>query len=492
MERLPRVKGVFQERLWVKNLIATLATAVLIIGIIIAATVYYQTKIIEKQAVENNMRLAAAIEGSMYDALAIGDNAAVKRTFYSLSQRTEGIEVFVFDFRGEVAFSTQKNASGKPIIDFLQDKNDAKKIKEMLETGVSIEKPMKEFIKGKNYMSMFWPIRNEKRCYHCHGSSRKILGGIQVRSSIDEAMLDAQKLEKLTIALGAIAILLLSGITFLFFKFNINAPLSNLLEAIRTIKEGDLSKQVEVKGRDEINHALARVNILNRTLRDMIGQVKENATKLADISSGQASAIEESSASLEEISAMSKQNAQNSHHAAELMYRVKETLERTGDEINGLRETMERIRSSNEETSKIIKAIDEVAFQTNILSLNAAVEAARAGEAGAGFAVVAEEVRNLAIKTAAAAKNTSHLIEQTTTTVSKGSEKMQATYSSFSEISDRIMEAYNLIEEVDKASSQQNQGIEQISQAITELEKGIQSGAAMAEELSASVGIFKT
>jgi len=155
---------------------------------------------------------------------------------------------------------------------------------------------------------------------------------------------------------------------------------------------------------------------------------------------------------------------------------------RANGSMEALTASMDEISRASEETSKIIKTIDEIAFQTNLLALNAAVEAARAGEAGAGFAVVADEVRNLAIRAAEAAKNTAGLIEGTVRKIKEGSELVQRTSAEFSEVQDSASKMGELVGEISSASGEQAQGIEQISKAVTEMDTVVQRNAGNAEE----------
>jgi methyl-accepting chemotaxis protein len=165
-----------------------------------------------------------------------------------------------------------------------------------------------------------------------------------------------------------------------------------------------------------------------------------------------------------------------------LMKDSRQMVEQANGSMTKLTESMDDISKASDETSKIIKTIDEIAFQTNLLALNAAVEAARAGEAGAGFAVVANEVRNLAMRAADAARNTSALIEGTVKKVKEGSELVGRTNEAFSEVSSSAAKVADLVSEIAAASTEQAQGIDQINKAVAEMDKVTQQNAANAEE----------
>ena len=212
------------------------------------------------------------------------------------------------------------------------------------------------------------------------------------------------------------------------------------------------------------------------------GQVASASQEFAEGSSEQAASIEETSASLEEISSMTKQNADNANQADGLMKDANQIVGEASSAMVELTGAMSDIRNASEETSKIIKTIDEISFQTNLLALNAAVEAARAGEAGAGFAVVADEVRNLAIRAADAAKNTSELIEKTVEKVRSGSELVERGNKAFSEVTESTSRVGVLVGEISAASHEQAEGVEQLNRAVTEMDKVVQQHAANAEE----------
>ncbi|MFZ5774062.1 MAG: methyl-accepting chemotaxis protein [Thermodesulfobacteriota bacterium] len=216
------------------------------------------------------------------------------------------------------------------------------------------------------------------------------------------------------------------------------------------------------------------------------GQIAATSSSLAEGATEQAAAIQETSASMEELAAMTKQNAEHARQMDILMHDAGQVVERGASSMAELTGAMREITTASEETSKIIKTIDEIAFQTNLLALNAAVEAARAGEAGAGFAVVAEEVRNLAMRSAEAARNTADLIETTVGRVRHGGSLVAATEGAFGDIAQSVRRAGALVGEITQASTEQVTGIDQVNTAISEVDSVVQQSAASAEEAAAA------
>jgi len=216
------------------------------------------------------------------------------------------------------------------------------------------------------------------------------------------------------------------------------------------------------------------------------GQISAASQSLAEGASEQAASIEETSSSLEEMASMTRQNADHSTQADQIMRETRETVEAANRSMSEVIASMEAITRSSDETSKIVKTIDEIAFQTNLLALNAAVEAARAGEAGAGFAVVADEVRNLAMRAAEAAKNTAELIDDTTAKVQEGSGLVSRTNKAFEQVSEGSDKVANLVSEISAASGEQAEGIEQVNKAVSEMDKVVQENASRAEESAAA------
>jgi methyl-accepting chemotaxis protein len=231
-----------------------------------------------------------------------------------------------------------------------------------------------------------------------------------------------------------------------------------------------------------INHIVENLNEGAEQLSSASAEISSASQMLAEGASEQAASIQESSSSMEEISSRTKKNADNATQADTLMKESNAVVLKANQSMGELSSAMEEISKTGEETAKIIKTIDEIAFQTNLLALNAAVEAARAGEVGAGFAVVAGEVRNLAMRAAEAARNTSHLIDATVKRIKQGSDLVVKAGEAFSEVAKGTHKVGELVSEIAISSREQAQGIEQVNKAVDGMDKIAQRNAANAEE----------
>ncbi len=215
-------------------------------------------------------------------------------------------------------------------------------------------------------------------------------------------------------------------------------------------------------------------------------QLSQSAQQLSQGSTEQASAIEETSSTLQESASMMLQNSMNTKQAAQLSEQAKEYANNGSNEMQQMMASIQEIKKSSDQIAKIIKVIDDIAFQTNILALNAAIEAARAGEAGMGFAVVAEEVRNLAQRSAQAAKDTTAMIQTNIDLSGKGVLVAQRVQEALTEITTQTKKVNSLMDEIAAASEEQTKGVSQVSQAMSQIETITQQNAANSEESAAA------
>jgi methyl-accepting chemotaxis protein len=292
----------------------------------------------------------------------------------------------------------------------------------------------------------------------------------------------------------------------------ISKPISQLLGAARRIADGDLDITMDNSSKDEVgelatafrkmvdnlNEVLTNINVSAEQVASGSRQVSDSSMALSQGATEQASSVEQLTASLEEIAAQTKQNADNANKANSLAEIAKGNAEQGNSQMNDMLKAMDEINDSSSNIYKIIKVIDEIAFQTNILALNAAVEAARAGQHGKGFAVVAEEVRNLAARSASAAKETTEMIEGSIKKVEGGTKIANQTADALNKIVENITSVSALVGDIAVASTEQASGISQINQGIMQVSEVVQTNsatsqesAAASEELSSQADVLK-
>jgi methyl-accepting chemotaxis protein len=318
-----------------------------------------------------------------------------------------------------------------------------------------------------------------------------------------DATIDAVYARAITnmLALGAAALVLGSVLAWLLAR-SITRPLARAVALAETVATGDLRSEIDVDSRDEVGQLLAALKRMNESLlktvvdvhtsTDMISTAsQEIAAGNMDLSSRteqQASSLEETASSMEELTSTVKQNADNARQANALAVSASAVAVKGGTVVSEVVDTMASINESSRKIVDIIGVIDGIAFQTNILALNAAVEAARAGEQGRGFAVVASEVRNLAQRSAAAAKEIKTLINDSVQKVDAGGKLVDQAGMTMAEIVQSITRVTDIMSEIASASLEQTSGIEQINMAISQMDQVTQQNAALVEEAAAAAG----
>ena len=299
------------------------------------------------------------------------------------------------------------------------------------------------------------------------------------------------------VMIGAIvAAVLLAGAGAAYLVRAISRPLALAVGVARRVADGDLTARIEVDSRNEFGQLLGALRDMNASLASIVGDVRSGsdtiATASTQIAAGnmdlsgrteqQASSIEETAASVEELTSTVRQNAENARQANGLAASASDVATRGGAVVAEVVGTMSEINESSRKIVDIIAVIDGIAFQTNILALNAAVEAARAGEQGRGFAVVASEVRNLAQRSAGAAKEIKELITDSVDKVESGSRLVDQAGVTMDEIVQSVRRVADIMGEITAASAEQSAGIEQIHLAISQMDQTTQQNAALVEE----------
>lgn len=316
--------------------------------------------------------------------------------------------------------------------------------------------------------------------------------GKEVIETVENARIMIGVLAAIALALGVLIAWMITR--------SITRPVQDAVRIAETVASGDLTAHIEVRSSDELGQLTKALKDMNDYLSQIVGEVRQGtdtigtaSTQIAagnmDLSSRteqQASSLEETASSMEELTSTVKQNAENAQQANNLAIAASDMASQGGAVVAQVIDTMGAINTSSKRIVDIIGVIDGIAFQTNILALNAAVEAARAGEQGRGFAVVASEVRNLAQRSAAAAKEIKTLIDDSVGKVDAGTKLVDQAGTTIQNVVEGVQRVTDIMSEITAATTEQTAGIEQINQAITQMDQVTQQNASLVEEAAAA------
>ncbi len=321
-----------------------------------------------------------------------------------------------------------------------------------------------------------------------------------LRSRVSEL----QRTEYLVAGLLALVVALSLGLSVAFVR-SVTVPVREAVELAQAIAEGDLGRELDPRGNNEIGRLVQALGAMRQNLAGVVSEVRRHAqgvaTASAQIAQGgstlssrteeAASALEETAASMEQLGATARQNADNAHQADELANSASANAIDGGAVVGEVVDTMRGINDSSKRIAEIVNVIDGIAFQTNILALNAAVEAARAGEQGRGFAVVASEVRNLAQRSAEAAREIKAMIDASVERVEAGTRQVDHAGKTVAGIVESIGRVTEIVSQISKASAEQSAGFAQVGEAVSEMDRATQQNAALVEESAAAAAMLQ-
>ncbi|HYG36726.1 MAG TPA: methyl-accepting chemotaxis protein [Clostridia bacterium] len=376
-------------------------------------------------------------------SLTVGYDMTAADSFVDMVKRFYGVECTLF--QGDTRVSTTVIKDGKRATGTKMD--NAKVLQTVLKEGKSFN--AQNTVLNQNYDTAYWPLTNAA------GANIGMLFVGRHRGEHEQMVFEVVKW-----VVGAGLLVSLAAAAWAVYT-------------ARSVGQ-------------QLRAVVSDVQVGTEEMTQASHQISAASQSLAEGASEQAASIEETSASLEEMSSMTRTNAEHAQRATTLARGARGAADQGAEDMERMTAAIQAIQSSSDEVAKIIKTIDEIAFQTNLLALNAAVEAARAGEAGMGFAVVAEEVRNLAQRSAVAAKETAARIEGSITRTTEGVKISTQVCGRLREIVTAVRQVDELVADMASASSEQSKGIEQISTAATQMDKTTQNTAAQAEEVASA------
>jgi len=509
------------RRLWIRVLIPVALSVILVMFLTIWYNISFQNKLGTDQLTSQNKIMARAVEGGMFDALAVGDNDTVRSQFKRLNEKINGFKVFVYDFNGIISFSSDIHSVGKPLGNYLEGeaKND---LDSMLLAGEASNASFQVTLDKEIYAMENEPIRNEPKCFHCHGKSRKVLGGISVFSSMTSMKQSIQKGRNTSILIGVTGLCVIIFFVWLLFHFLVNKKVLMVLDATSRMRQKDFTHEYTIEPGDEVNHILSRINLVTQELRQTIQQIVDNSgtifssanqlSQIADnlnVSSQEASEMTRNvSAAAEEMSVGNQSIASAMEDATQSLNAIaaavdemsatvseiskgsagsKQIIEQVVEAFDSILSAVKELGSRANDVDEVTDEIRSISEEVSMLALNAKIEAARAGEAGKGFAVVAFEITDLATKTSQSTIEADEKLAWIKTTSGALIEKVMSLSDLVKSSDDAMSSIAAAVEEQNVTTLEIAKSINEVSGKITQVNQNVTQGAQVATEIARDI-----
>jgi methyl-accepting chemotaxis protein len=482
----------FFRGLQIKTIGVLCALLALLIAGLLAYNMYTLRDTTSREMFASSGMLADSVYNSILRPMEVNDTTTIKGQMKAYGSNMTDAEIMIFGVDNKITYSSKPKLVGQSLTKVLGSADISRAVAGLLGKRPDSQTSFMDIKGDMGFVTVLKPMANKKTCHHCHGGSKPVLGGVVVRRDISSSLVQQAGVRDTNIAAGAVVILLAGFLIYVLIRIQVIKPVWTLRDVSQNMADGDLTQKADLAKRDELGVLAKSINQISENLSRVIADVEEKAGRLAQGTASQAAAMEETASSTEQINSMLQKNAENSGSARDLVEETSQLLSEAREAMRVLTQNMEAAIESSGDIVKINKSVDEIAFQTNLLALNAAVEAARAGEAGAGFAVVAEEVRALATRAGDASDQTEEMIGGMVGKIKTSYEHLEKADSQYREVALNLQKVSALAQEVAKASHEQAEGVQQVNHAMSTIDQVTQEQAGMASDLAAEMSKFKT